>query len=1101
MSILAVFLMLVPSIGHAQRVDINVHKQSMAHVLHMLRKQTNLDVVGNMRLINEARPVTLNVTNKPLEQVLQALSEGQEFALYLQNRTIIIKKLQRQSSRSTAVSENTRWVNGRVIDEEGIAVLGATVRNVGTTKNETTTDRAGNFRIRAAVGDRIQVSMIGHETARVTLDDLQPTTVRLRKAINNLEDVVVTGYYKRNKESFTGASTTITRKDLEKFNTNNIFSVLQSLDPAFKVDQNNAAGSNPNVLPEITIRGVGSVGSNVNTPLVILDGFQVSMERLYDLDINRIESITLLKDASATILYGSRGGNGVVVIETRLPKEGKFTVTYEARPSLTLVDLSAYDLMNAREKLAYEKLAGAYTYVPTTTSDPYWIADYQMKLDNLYAKRLLDINSGVDTYWLSQPVKSSVSTAHSIRFEGGNNEVRYSVDGSYQDNKGAMRESGRQRYGAGFNLIYRIPNKITLRNNASFVGNKAYNSPYGSFSQYTQMNPYERIHDDNGKLINMYNKVGDFFGTVFGGNVYNPLFNASLPYKDYSNSSVISNNFNLEWFALKDLRVNALATLEKQFDEGERYISPLHTQFATVLDGRDKGLYVLSNGGALRYETRLSLHYSKNIQKHLISAVLAGELRSSNVKKTTHSLTGFVDDRFVSPSLALKYATDTRPQYTEFPERLVGFPFNFHYSYDNKFLLDLSSRLDGSSKFGKENRYGSFWSAGIGYNLHREKFFANGFASQLRVYANIGENGNDSFSANMTTTSYGYSSQAIYYNQIVAQYNNQGNALLKWPKVFQTNLGFQSKILNNRVDLRFDWYDKVTNRMISQITLAPSMGFPENTMFENLGKVRNRGFEIATSTLIANNDNTNFSWYVHLNAIRNRSKLLEISDELRKLNETNVIKDPLGNVIKPSIYYEEGQSMLIIKGARSLGIDPASGRELFMSPSGEITYNWDSNDQSIIGNREPQVEGSFGTTLSFGKLSLQAYFNYTFGGDIYNQTLVDRVENATPFLNVDRRVLEQRWKQPGDLVNFKGITDNTITQVSSRFVQRENYIRFSSLNINYDLGQGLLDRFKLQRCRINFSTNDLFRWSTVRMERGTDYPFARTYNAGVMVQF
>ncbi|MBO9675421.1 MAG: SusC/RagA family TonB-linked outer membrane protein [Sphingobacteriaceae bacterium] len=1005
---------------------------------------------------------------------------------------------------SFPVFSQHKVITGKVIAADGGFPIPAVSIRIPGTKIGTQTDADGKYSIAVPPSAKtIEFSFLGFATVRENINNRAVIDIALKSDISGLDDVVVTGYYKRNKESFTGASTTITRKQLEKFNTNNIFSLIQSIDPAFKVAQDNVKGSNPNVIPEISIRGIGSVGSNVNTPLVILDGFQVSMERLYDLDINRIESITLLKDASATILYGSRGGNGVVVIETRLPKAGKFTVTYEARPTLTLVDLSAYNVMDASEKLAYEKLAGAYTVSDKTLNDPFWVTDYQMKLDNLYAKRMVDVKSGVNTYWLSQPVSSSLSTAHSIRLEGGNDEVRYSIDASYLNAKGAMKESGRKKYGAGFNLVYRIPNKISLRNYASLTGNDAYNSPYGSFSQYVAMNPYERIRDDNGQLISVYNKVGDYFGDTFGGNVYNPLYNASLPYKDASQSTTISNNLSLEWFAIKDLKVNILATIEKQFDQSEKYLSPLDTRFILVKAKEDKGSYVLTNGGAFRYEARLSLQYSKKIKKHQFNAVLAGELRSSTLDKTTHSLTGFVDDRFVSPGLALKYATDTRPEYIEIPERLIGIPLNIHYDYDNRFLLDLSSRIDGSSKFGKENRYGSFWSAGVGYNLHKEAFFKNDILQQLRVYANVGENGNDSFSANMTSTSYQYSSAGVYYNQIVAQYTNQGNPSLTWPKVFQTNLGLQSKILN-RIDLRFDWYNKVTNRMISQITTTPSLGFPNNSVFENLGKVRNRGFEISTSTLVASNDRNNFSWYINLNMVSNHSKLLEISDELKKMNESNVVKDIINgvpNIVRPSIYFEQGQSMSVIRGARSLGIDPTNGRELFLTSGGQVTYNWNSNDQAIIGNSEPKIEGVLGTTLSYGRLSVQANFNYSLGGDVYNQTLVDRVENATPFLNVDKRVLDERWKQPGDLVNFKSISDNTVTQVSSRFVQRENYIRFSNLNINFDLGQGILHKLKLQRVKFNISTNDLFRISTVRMERGTDYPFSRTYNAGFLIQF
>lgn len=185
----------------------------------------------------------------------------------------------------------------------------------------------------------------------------------------------------------------------------------------------------------------------------------------------------------------------------------------------------------------------------------------------------------------------------------------------------------------------------------------------------------------------------------------------------------------------------------------------------------------------------------------------------------------------------------------------------------------------------------------------------------------------------------------------------------------------------------------------------------------------------------------------------------------------------------------------------SLGIDPASGRELFLTRDGNVSYQWDANDQKVIGDEEVKLFGNITSTFNYKRLSVQVLANYSLGGDVYNQTLMDKIENNSPYANADKRVLQERWKQPGDNANYKSISDHSTTQVSSRFVQKENFLRLSSININYDIPHAIISKYNLQRLRVNFSTNDVFRYSTVRMERGIEYPYARTYNFGVMVQF
>lgn len=572
----------------AQTVTLDEKNAKFEAVLLKIRTQTGFDIIADQTMLQNAKTVTISATKKDVNLVLEELAKGQDFTIVVSNKSIIIKPLSTNQklpkTTPTVPIQDLYILKGMITDMDDKPLEGATVRLKGNNLLVERADVNGIFIIIVDKNATLQVSMMGYKPEEIKVDGKTSLALKLILEDNVIEDVVITGYSKINQESITGAATTITRKQLEKFNNNNIFAVLQSLDPAFKVDEGVESGSNPNVIPEINIRGISNVGEYaVNAPLVIIDGFEASLETLYDLDVNRIETISILKDASTTILYGSRGGNGVIVVETRLPKDGKFTLTYDAKPSLTLVDLSDYSLMNSAEKLAYENLAGLYT---SQLTDANTRPLEQQFLTNLYNQRLADVQSGVDTYWLSQPVQTTVSVAHSIRLEGGTDAVRYSLDGNYNNYLGAMKESGRERGGAGFNLIYRIPNKFSFRNYATYLYSKAKNSPYGSFSIYTQLNPYDKIYDANGDLNASYN---DFDNYIFGSIMYNPLFNAQLPYLDYSRSNSITNNMDIEWFLNKEFRVTLRGYISRSFSSGQIYKSPYHSDFALELDPSYRG--------------------------------------------------------------------------------------------------------------------------------------------------------------------------------------------------------------------------------------------------------------------------------------------------------------------------------------------------------------------------------------------------------------------------------------------------------------------------------------------------------------------------------
>lgn len=1100
---------LIPKVSgyaFAQKVTIKETKRPIYEVLEKIRAQANADLLGDLALLKESRPVTIDANNRELRWVLQEISTTQNVEFLYQNNAILVMPKSRNSTpktptavsigRSEPSEQQQITVRGTVVDEEGRPLEGVSIKVLHLKDKGTLSNTEGGFAIAVAQKSKLVFSMVGYESR--TIDVAERLDVVLKVSATDIEETIVTGYSTIKREQFTGAATVITREELEKFNATNIFTVLQALDPAFKVDERVEAGSDPNTLPQINIRGVSSVGmSSVNTPLVIMDGFEVSISTLYDMDVNRIESISILKDASSTSLYGSRGGNGVLVIETRMPKEGKFTVTYNARPSMSFVDLSDYNLMNAQEKLTYEKLAGLYT---APLIEPEYTLMQQEVYDNLLAKREADVLSGVDTYWLRQPVRNTFSVNHSLRFEGGANGVRYSLEGGYFDNKGVMKESGRKRGNAGFSLIYRIPNRITFRNITTYIYTNAYTSPYGRFSAYARMNPYEKMYNEDGSYIIRFGDVNPTYR--WGPAIFNPLYNTSFGYRDQRRSQQIQNNLSLEWFIGTSFILRGSGAISRTTEEVDKYRSPFGIDYFEVEDPSMRGAYTFGNSTAMNYEGRLDLQYSKMFDRHQIVAKGVGELRSQNTTGNQNTVTGFIDDRFMTPQMALRYEQASLPVSTSLPVRSVGFLGSLFYTFDNKYNFSATLRSDGASIYGSRNRFGTFWSTGLSYNLHNEKWFENSWLTRARIFANLGSASSiSSANVGIVSTAYTFEAGNNYYRQYAALYSGQGNPLVRWPEQFQQSMGAEFGIKGDLLRFDLSLYNRTTNRMISTITVAPSFGFYQNTFYQNLGKVQNRGFEASANIRVLSATEKDLSWYISAGAVQNRGILKRISNELRSMNESLVSKDDKGNIIKPSLYYEEGQSLHVLRAVPSLGIDPANGRELFRDRNGNVTYTWDTRDQQIVGNGEETLFGTLGSTFNFRGLSVQIIGNYSLGMDVYNQTLMDKIENNSPFINADKRVLQERWREPGDVSKYKAIDDQSVTQISSRFVQRESFLRLSAININYTFDKRALRRYKLERLRLNFSMNDALRLSTVRMERGISFPYAREYNFGVMIQF
>ena len=1091
-----VFCMLVQTFAavNAQTVTLKKQNASLEEIIWELKEQTKFVFLYSSADIATVKGIDIDMQNSQIDAILKKCLEGTDLQFVKENNAIII----RQANGKTAVPQvQSRKITGKVIDEDGNPLPGVAVLIEGTTIG-VATDMDGKYDLTCPVMKDIvlKFSYIGMKPKSVVVGNKTVVDVTLESDSQEMDEVVVTGLLNRRKSGFAGTTTVISKQELAKVSTGNIFTTISTLDAGFKIEENNLDGSNPNKLPDFTIRGKGSFQNGSTAPIFILDGFEVTSQKVFDMDINRIESITLLKDASATILYGSRASNGVIVIETTAPKAGKLRVTYDFKPTIAIVDLTDYDLMNAREKLQYEKEAGLYTQEITPGYEDNDRRE-QVELDKAYYNRYKNIVEGVNTYWLSQPVKNAFSHAHSLFVEGGADNVRYGIDASYNQNKGVMKESGRDRFGLGFSLIYRIKDKITIKNYISYAHTHAYNSPYGSFSQYAKLNPYERIYNDNGELIP---KLSD-------GDT-NPLYDALLPNRNFTKDQEFREQLSVDWFICDGLRLKGQMAIVKGETSGEIYKSPFSAEFLKTtynsesrvqeyLPIAERGYLSMTDGASFSYDGNVTLNYNTLVnEKHIIYAGAGLEVTQNDNNSHGFIMTGFPDDRYSDPAFAIQYKKETKPSSSESKSRAIGFFANGNYSYDDRYFADVSVRIDGSSKFGADKKYAPFWSAGAGWNVHNEKFFKHTKISMLKLRYSYGVTGNQEFSAYQAKTMFQFNTDRLYNSGISAALMGYGNPDLEWQNQYQSNYGFDFGYAKDRIRLQFNYYQKKTEGMLTSVSVAPSLGLPSNTFTSNLGKIQNKGVEVNLNAVLIRDQGKDFEWSVMLQAAHNKNKIMEISTALKNINEKNN-----QDKTTPAAVYEEGESMSAIKAVPSLGIDPTTGQELFMKKDGTITYTWDATDKVICGDSEPKVFGNVGTNLYWKGWNLNMVFKYDLGADYYNSTLAERVEGANPRYNADRRVLNNRWKEPGQHALYKNIKEYTTTYISSRFVQKENTLQLTSLSLSYDLNREWIRKFGLNTMRLSFYMNDVFRASTVKNERGLDYPFQRSFVFGLNIGF
>ena len=1076
-----------------------------------LDKVTVLDAIKEINRLNgnsvsykreelekEVRQVSLELKDVQVIKAVEAVLQGTRLVAIAQGEIILIVP------RKDDVGLKSLRVKGFVYDQNKDVLPGVTVKVAGIPLG-TSTNTMGWFAIDLPMQEgKLEFSFVGYKKKVVNFTATTDTLrVMMEEDFQQVDEVVVTGIFNKPKESFTGAVTAITKEDLKTNFSRNLIQTLANIDASLLIVQNNTMGSDPNTLPEIQLRGASTMldlsdlesqtrHPEYNQPLFIMDGFEVDLERVMDLNQNDIENITILKDASATSLYGSRGANGVIVITTTLATAGALTVSYEGRLNLQIPDLSTYDnLMTASEKFEMEKIYGVWdnleSYLPNGET-------YQEAYDEIEAA----IAAGRNYDWLKVPTRTGVGQYHSLRFMGNQENWNYMLSLSYEDVKGVMKESERKNFNGTMQLGYR-KDKWNIRQSLSVGFNRNQDSPYGRFSDYVQMNRYWEPYDESGKPVDYFYHPSASYGPID-----NPLYDHAVGVWNKSKYMNLRSNTAIDFAINQNLKAQATFGLNFKNTRYDGFTPPEHKNFEYVTEVERKGSYGRREGEETMWQMRLMLNYNNIFsEKHMVTLGVNGELSETISDEVNWVATGFISSNVSHPGMSMSYPSSGGTNGSESTVRRASLIATANYYYDQRYFVDFSINYNGGSSYGKNSRFQYFYSVGAGWMVNNEMFVKEHlpFINEMRFRYSFGVTGNMFASPEVSMEVFKRNSSNVYLGGIAWTLGQFANPDLEQQNTYQHNVGLDLKLFNSRVTGSLNYYNYLTNNTLTEMGLPISHGFER--IMGNVGKIRNEGWDGNVDVLLYRNTEKKVSWRLFTSFSKRKNTVVQLSEGYKKRiegykkgmsNSTDILK------------YREGYSLDAIYGLRTVGVDPTSGQRVFLKADGvTTTLKQDSDDLVYLGNLQPKLNGTFGTSFYYGGFSMTIGFGMKWGGKAVNFTELAKGENATTTFNMDRRMMKHSWQQVGDQARYKnkhGDYAGLSTFTCDAFVCKDNVFSCNNINLSYSFSQNWFKRATgLESLSISASLSDIFYFSTIERERGTAYPFSVNPNFSISCTF
>ena len=1133
-------------------VAVDIQNMPLSKALRLVASRAGLGLDLEKGLELDRAAVYYATMGAPVTEILYSLLHPRGLQFSVNGKEVQVFKEQvpghiaplgdvKRAVDSLPLMKTETALRGLVLEGEGTPVEDATVRIIGNGAFAIS-DGEGRFMLSSIPkGAVLSISRVGYQPVEISYLELQGPVIELKPVPNggNLSDVTVnTGLFTRNKNTFTGAVSSYTADQLRSVGMQNLVQSLKSLDPAFVQIANRAEGANPNTLPNVQIRGGSSAAAihsstlnsrfqnDPNLPLFILDGIEATLRQITDIDINRIAKVTILKDAASTVLYGNKAANGVLVVETVRPLPGRLRVNYSFSGAYQWPDLGSYNFMNARQLFEFQEKAGVFY---SDGVDPNLI-NFQPVMgvvDSLYNTWRYKALHGASNDWLRVPLRAAFSPAHSLSINGGDESLQYTVHLNYKTDQGIMKGSERNSYGAGIDLQYSRKG-LKVINSFSFNGYKANNSPYGNFADYVYMNPLFDIFDNAGSLNTsrylfdlrpvLPAQYQSWLNSPLSQVQENPLYNASLPSFSFEKQLELIDNLNVLYDLSPDLRLSAGLGITVDRTDVEDFVDPRNTMFdnmATTLKGRFDEAWVNENS----YQGSLALSYHKVFDRHSLNANLRTGLDYTKGRYTAMAAVGFPSGPSFSLASAFAYAPSAGPGFYESLQTNMQNVFSLNYAFAQKYLFDFSFNKDGSSSFGSEKLFKNFTSVGLGYNLTEEKalHLDKEKVSLLRLTANIGSSGNQNLGTYVSSSVYGLKNGSNPFG-LAYMLRSLGTPSLDWQTTRQVSLGLNFDLFKHFLSGYVNLYHKLTRPLIIGASLPPSSGIQQSPL--NVGSLAIKGLEFELDLRPFYKPWKNLSWTFGITGGLSKGKYQDIGDKLSYQNNANVEAgigdDTYYEDLQPSLVdeatllqYRDGNDPNGLWVVRSLGIDPATGRELFLNKNGKATFEYNPADAVNIGSMLPALQGVISNTLQIKRFSFSAYLRYSLNQMAINYGLynyAERINYSRLLYNQDQRAM-RRWFKPGDRAPFASIEsalNSAYYPLSSRFVSKESFLSGESISIGYQLTKAdskLLEWLHASSLRLTVYMNDIFYLSNVKLERGINYPYQKRLSFSAALGF
>lgn len=934
------------------------------------------------------------------------------------------------SGTNLAVQQQDQKLKGQVIDATtGEPVIGVNVLVKGTT-NGTITDIDGKYELNAPAGAILQISFIGYKTVEIAATTSEQT-IKLHEDTETLDEVVVVGYGVQKKESLTGAMSTLKENRLKDVTTPTVENMLNGkVSGVYVAPGSGQPGSNG----AVQIRGRATL-SGSTSPLWVIDGVIVG-EDPGVLNPSDIENMTILKDAASTAIYGSQGANGVIIVTTKMGKSEKMKINASVKLGVSTMTNGKMEVMNGAELYDY------YASFPNQEDIKFSRWNPELR------------NANFD--WGELASQAGFTQDYNISLSGGNEKMSSYFSLGYYSEEGTVKGYKYDRYSFRYRSNYKPFSWLTIKPNISGSMKNTDDSQYDYTAKYT-MFPWDSPYDEDGNL------VPDRYSGWVDSSDLNYLNSISYGNHTTRKTYEFSGNFDFDIKITDWLTFTSVNNYRWTGYFQSTYTDP-RTDSASGVQGR---VEEEQTNNIQRY-TNQYLTFNKMFGKHSVQALLAYEFMDTSAKVINAKGTGIVSGFEVLDATATP--EEVGGNLTEWAKQSVFAKAN--YTYDNRYLAEVSLRRDGASNFGDDKKYGNFFSISAGWNINREKWFKSDWVDVLKLRASYGSVGNIPYSK---YPQYGLYSVSSNYNGIPAILISQvGNKDLTWEQTYTAGVGIDANFFNNRLRFVFDYYNKYTSNILYQVPVSGLTGI--TSRWQNVGEMRNSGIEITIGgDIIRTKD---WLWSLDLNMGYNKNKLEKLyGDDPNMMiiggggNDTS-IAGAAEKVLK--VGYSTDRYYL----REWAGVDPKNGAPLWYKNdgSGETTSNYSEAKQVMTEATSPKLFGGFNTSLTWKNIDLNASFGFSLGGKIYNYS---RQEYDSDGAYTDRNQMKlidgwSRWEKEGDIATHPAASygnKSNSNKASTRYLEDGDYLKLRSLSIGYNLD---LSKYYIQNMRIYFTAENVF---------------------------